>query len=81
MRTAIDRSGRVVIPKRLRAAVGLENGGEVEIEVRDGRIEIEPISVPKRLVERDGKLVIVAEGDVPPVTTEEVRALLDKLRR
>lgn len=81
MKTAIDGSGRVVIPKRLRAAVGLENGGEVEIEVRDGRIEIEPVSVPKRLVERDGKLVIVADGDVPPETTEDVRALLDKLRR
>ena len=81
MRTAIDRSGRLVVPKALRAEIGLPDGGEVDVSARDGRIEIEPVSVPKRLVERDGQLVIVADGEVPSITTEDVRKLIDALRR
>jgi AbrB family looped-hinge helix DNA binding protein len=81
MKTTIDGAGRVVIPKPLRDEAGLEPGTEVEIELRDGRIEIEPATVPMRLVRRGGRVVIEAEGDMPPLTDEDVRDILERTRR
>ena len=81
MRTTIDRAGRLVIPKPLRAELGLEAGGEVDLMVRDGRIEIEPATLPMRLIERDGGVVIEAEHELPVLTADEVRATLERVRR
>jgi AbrB family looped-hinge helix DNA binding protein len=82
MRTTIDAAGRVVIPKQLRQAASLEPGQELEITERDGRIEIEPVSAPVQLVERDGFLAAeVADEDVPALTASEVRDLLERTRR
>ncbi len=82
MRTTIDSAGRVVIPKAVRDDARLEPGTELEIEFRDGRIEIEPVSAPMRLVERDGFLAAesdAADGDT--LTVDEVRDLLERTRR
>jgi AbrB family looped-hinge helix DNA binding protein len=83
MRTTIDAAGRVVIPKALRDEAGLAPGTEIEVELRDGRIEIEPAMVPMRVVKRGGSVVIEPVGDVelPPLTTEDVRDLLERVRR
>jgi AbrB family looped-hinge helix DNA binding protein len=82
MRTTIDAAGRVVIPKQLRQAAALEPGQELEIVERDGRIEIQPVSAPMTLVERDGFLAAeVTEGEPPTMTTEEVRDLIERTRR
>jgi AbrB family looped-hinge helix DNA binding protein len=82
MRTTIDAAGRVVIPKQLRQAAALEPGQELEIVERDGRIEIEPVSVPMELVERDGFLAAEVPGDeAPTLTADEVRELLERTRR
>lgn len=82
MRTTIDAAGRIVIPKQLRQAAALEPGQELEITERDGRIEIEPVPAAMVLVERAGFLAAeVADGDGPPLTTEEVRDLLERTRR
>ena len=81
MRTTIDYAGRIVIPKPLRDAAGLRAGAEVELTFRDGRIEIEPKALAMRLVERQGGAVIHAEGDVPPLTVDEVRDTLERTRR
>jgi len=81
MRTTMDRAGRLVVPKPLRAEVGLENGGEVEVTVRDGRIEVEPATVSMRVVEREGRAVVEADGEMPVLTVEEVRATLERMRR
>lgn len=70
MRTTIDRAGRVVIPKPLREALGLQPG-EVEL-VRDGAgVRIEPV-LATGLEERDGRLVIPSEQ---PLDDETVRSL------
>jgi AbrB family looped-hinge helix DNA binding protein len=81
MRTTIDRAGRIVIPKNIRDAAGLTAGTEVDVELHDGRIEIEPAYTPARVVVRDGHPVIETEVDGPPITTDQVRALLESLRR
>ena len=81
MRSTIDSAGRIVIPKALRAAAGLDAGTAVEIELRDGRIEIEAATVPMRVVERDGKPVIEAEAEMPVLTDDDVRDILEHTRR
>jgi len=66
----------------LRQAAALEPGQELEITEHDGRIEIEPVSVPVRLVERDGFLAAeVDDADAQQLTTEGVRDLLERTRR
>jgi AbrB family looped-hinge helix DNA binding protein len=81
MRTAIDAAGRLVVPKRIRDALGLRGGDAVEIDERDGVIEIRPVA---------GELEVreTAEGPVahalhlpPPLTDELVRETLEHLRR
>jgi AbrB family looped-hinge helix DNA binding protein len=42
MKTTIDRAGRLVIPRALRAQVGLADGGDVEVVVHGAAILIEP---------------------------------------
>jgi AbrB family looped-hinge helix DNA binding protein len=74
MRTTIDRAGRVVVPRELRAAVGLEHGGSVEIEVDGAGIRIEPVS-GSEVREEDGLLVIPASG--APIDAATVRSLID----
>lgn len=82
MRTTIDRRGRVVIPRRIRDEFGLRGGDEVEVTVRDGRIEVESVSKAVRLVERDGFLAAEIAGEIDPrLTTEDVRALMGRQRR
>jgi AbrB family looped-hinge helix DNA binding protein len=81
MRTAIDRAGRIVIPKPLRESLALAPGQTLEISVRDGRIEIEPAATPMRLVRRRGHLTAVPDDQLPPLTAEDVRATLEQIRR
>lgn len=81
MRSAIDSAGRIVIPKALRARLGLGQKRAVEIRERDGRIEIEPVSTPMTLVRRSGGAVAVSNEELPPLTDEIVRATLERSRR
>lgn len=82
MRTTIDKAGRVVVPKPMRDELGLHGGAEIEIALVDGRIEIEPVPTPVRLVRgEDGLLVAVADREMPPLTQELVRETLERIRR
>ncbi|MGH2710133.1 MAG: AbrB/MazE/SpoVT family DNA-binding domain-containing protein [Actinomycetota bacterium] len=81
MRTTIDKAGRVVIPKAVRDALGLRGGEEIEISMRDGHVEIEPAPVPMRLVRhKDGFPVAQSDVPIPPLTAEEVRETLERVR-
>lgn len=81
MRTTIDGAGRVVIPKAVRDEAGLEAGAEVDVEFRDGRIEIEPTTVAMRLVERECGVTIDAGAEMPLLTSDAVRDVLERVRR
>jgi AbrB family looped-hinge helix DNA binding protein len=81
MRTTIDPSGRLVIPKRLRDRLGLRGNEQVEITERDGRIEIEPAPTEVDLVREGSVLVARPDHALPPLTDEIVRETLDRVRR
>jgi AbrB family looped-hinge helix DNA binding protein len=81
MRTTIDSAGRVVIPKAFREGLGLGRGGEVDIELVDGCVIVSPPVVTKHAVQRDGRVVIVADQPVPPLTDDVVDDVRGAVRR
>jgi AbrB family looped-hinge helix DNA binding protein len=81
MRTTIDVAGRVVIPKRIRDDLGLDAGRDLEINVVDGKVEIEPVPVEMRLEKHGKGLVARPAKPLPMLTTAEVRATLERTRR
>jgi len=77
----MDSAGRLVIPKKVRRAAGLKPGALLDIQCRDGRIEIEPAPIKVRFVRR-GKFVVALPKRRPsePFTAETVEATLEALR-
>ena len=81
MTTAIDSAGRIVVPKRLRDALGLAPGQALEITAADGRLEIAIAATPMALKKRGKGLVAVPDAPVPRLTSEQVRDTLERTRR
>ncbi len=73
MRSTIDAAGRVVVPKSMRADIGLRPG-EIEIEVDGAGIRITPVADidVEDLVQVDGEWVLPARGG-DPMTAEQLR--------
>ena len=61
MKTRIDRSGRLVIPKPLRERYRFEPGVEIEIVTIPDGITLLPI-MPKRRIVRRGRIAAVDTG-------------------
>ena len=79
MKTTIDGAGRVVIPKEIRKQAGLAPGTRLEIRYRDGVVEIAPAFAAVRLVREGRFLVAVTEGDIAPLTVEEVERVRQEI--
>lgn len=77
---AIDRAGRVVIPKEIREAAGIEPGMPLTVTCREGRIEIEPRRRPVRIVKRGRLQVAMSVDDAEPLTRETVQRTQNRLR-
>jgi bifunctional DNA-binding transcriptional regulator/antitoxin component of YhaV-PrlF toxin-antitoxin module len=81
MRISIDAVGRLVVPKALRAELGITGPAELEVSARDGVIELVVADVAAH-VEAGGETpVIVNDVPVKPLTVEDVRAAIDRVRR
>ena len=81
MRITIDSVGRLVVPKALRDELGITGAAELEIEARDGVIELAVADVPARVEDRPGGVVIATDAPMKPLTVEDVRASIDRSRR
>jgi AbrB family looped-hinge helix DNA binding protein len=81
MKATIDSTGRIVVPKPLRQALGLKAGQLLEIRAGDGRLEIEIAPTPMRLKKRGKGLVAIPDISLPELTAEQVRDTLERVRR
>lgn len=80
MKTAIDSTGRVLIPRALRARASLSPGTELEAHYEDGRIVLEPAPLEAR-VQKKG-LFFVADASEPDLALrqEDVDREIEALR-
>ena len=76
-----DAAGRIIVPKSLRVELGLKPGQPLEIRAGDGRLEVEIAATPMQLKKRGKGLVAVAEAELPPLTADQVRETLERVRR
>jgi AbrB family looped-hinge helix DNA binding protein len=78
---AIDKVGRLVIPKEIREEAGIEPGMPLTISCREGRIEIEPKRRPIR-IEKKGRLQIAVSVEAgEPLTRAAVKGAQTRARR
>lgn len=80
MKSTIDRAGRIVVPKAIRDAAKLRAGTALDIRLVEGRLEIEPASLPVKLERRGKLLVAVAPAQQPTLTAKDVGEAIDSLR-
>lgn len=80
MKTTIDHAGRLVIPKALREQAGLKAGMELDVNFRDGGIEITVPEAKGCLVREGGLLVWEPAPGTPLVSGEEINELIRVLR-
>lgn len=74
MRTRIDKAGRIVLPKRLRDALGLAPGTALEVQGVDDRLDIDVTRSRATLVDGpDGRPLIDSPG-AGRLTTDDIRA-------
>jgi AbrB family looped-hinge helix DNA binding protein len=81
IRASIDSAGRIVVPKAVRDALGVRPGQELDVRVTDGRLVIEVPATPMRLKRRRKALAAVPLPKLPPLTADQVRETLDRIRR
>ncbi|MFQ5739307.1 MAG: AbrB/MazE/SpoVT family DNA-binding domain-containing protein [Acidobacteriota bacterium] len=80
MITTIDIAGRIVIPKPIRTVAKLTAGSRVNIRLRDGIIEIEPVPVKVRVKPKHQFWVAVPEERAAPLTQEMVNEAIESVR-
>ena len=81
MKVTIDKAGRLVVPKPLRDELHLAEGTTLEIRLRDGQLELEPVATPMRLVRQGKGLVATTDEPLPAIDADDVRDVLESQRR
>ena len=79
MRATVDSVGRVLIPKKLRDALGIKAGSTVDISWYGTGLQLTPGGRGGHFVEEDGISVLAATGE--PLTDEMMYALIEEGRR
>jgi AbrB family looped-hinge helix DNA binding protein len=78
METTVDSVGRIVVPKAMRDALGLQPGSVVDVSLYGTGLQVLPAGRTARIVETDGFLVAESET---VVTDETIFGLIDSFRR
>jgi AbrB family looped-hinge helix DNA binding protein len=78
METTVDSVGRIVVPKAMREALGLQPGSVVDVSLYGTGLQVLPAGRTARIVETDGFLVAESET---VVTDETIFGLIDSFRR
>ena len=73
MKTTVDRFGRVVLPKKVRDALGLVPGSSLEVDAEGDSVRLRPATEASALAEHSG--VLVFEGAAAGDVTGAVQAL------
>jgi AbrB family looped-hinge helix DNA binding protein len=81
VKTTMDASGRLVVPKAVREAAGLQAGAPLSITVTATGIEIAPAPRAVRAVRRGRLTVAVPLESGPPLSTAAVRDTQAAVRR
>ncbi len=77
---AIDRAGRVVIPKSIRERFGMSGGSEFEVIEEGEHIVLKPIPRDPQLIEKKGVLVIHPTQEYDDAIIEGTRDALREER-
>lgn len=73
----ISTKGQLVIPNRYRKALHLQAGDKVSFSLEGDKLVLQREQPRRaRLVEKNGRKVLVAPPGAPPMTPEVVEALL-----
>lgn len=81
MRVAIDRLGRLVIPKSLRVALGIGPDTEFELLPDGAGLRLEPVQAAQRAIGEADGLPILDFVNGAQLTDADVQNLRDQLRR
>jgi AbrB family looped-hinge helix DNA binding protein len=81
MRTTIDRSGRIVVPKPVRDQLKLDGGTLLEVVIRGDELVMTAVATPMHLVRRGKGMVAVSDESLPALSAEDVRRAIEGQRR
>jgi len=70
-----------VVPTAARDELGLTPGVELEVRVVDRRLELQVPATTMRLTTSGDTIVASADREMPVLTTEAVRATLERIHR
>lgn len=68
----VDAKGRIVLPKEVREALGIDEGAEVEVREEAGRAVIEPEGDPTEIIERMETLIEEIPEERTPTPYDEL---------
>ena len=77
----MDAAGRLVIPKEIRVKANITPDTPLNVEWKDGRIEIEPLPTPVRFARKRGLVVAEPQSEVPVLRAEIVEETRKRIRR
>ena len=80
IQTTIDSAGRLVLPKAAREEAGILPGMSLQVSVREGRIEIEPVPRQVQIVQKGPLRIAVPVEEGPALSAAAVEQARREIR-